>query len=124
MAAVLQKITVAYALSRKEIDKYVTRKSAGNYMLGNVIEDTFCPRYVGWADYDVAERLKDHADAENEDCGYFIFFYAASKKAAFERKCKDYYHFGGNKKLDSEIHREDQTKHIGNARFVMCLIEF
>lgn len=91
-----------YALSATEVDKQVTRTSAGNYALGTYKDGTFYVHYVGRSDSDVNQRLKDHVAAGTYS--HFKFDYATSPKAAFEKECANYHDFGGSQKLDNTIH--------------------
>lgn len=89
-----------YELTKDEIDKKVTRKSAGNYALGYVNDNTFYVKYVGRSDDDLNDRLKDWVDKYKK----FKYSYATSPKAAFEKECHNYHDFGESEKLDNEIH--------------------
>ncbi|GEO27507.1 hypothetical protein AAC03nite_32920 [Alicyclobacillus acidoterrestris] len=92
----------SYSLTTTNIDKYVTRTSAGNYALGYAEDDGgFIVEYVGRADSDVNSRLKDHV---GEGFKQFKFSYASSPKAAFEKECKNYHDFGGSEKLKNKYH--------------------
>ena len=57
--------------------------------------------YVGRADTDLNDRVKDHVDEGYES---FKYSYATSPKDAFEKKCENYHDFGENKSLDNKIH--------------------
>jgi hypothetical protein len=92
-----------YELTNQKIDEVVTRTSPGNYALGYVSNSTFDVRYVGRSDTDVNSRLKWWAN--NSRYKRFKFSYATSPKAAFEKECKNYHDFGGDKgKLDNDEH--------------------
>lgn len=92
----------AYELSDNDIRSQVTKISAGNYALGyQNQEGYFVVKYVGRSDSDVANRLKQHI---GEDYSHFKYSYASSPKAAFEKECENYHDFGGEEKLDNEIH--------------------
>ena len=91
----------SYELTRAKVDAVVTRTSAGNYALGYSRNNTFYVQYVGRADSDVASRIKQHVGEKYER---FMFSYATSPKAAFEKECKNYHDFGENRKLDNKIH--------------------
>ena len=69
--------------------------------LGRVEGETFYVSYVGRADNDVNDRLKDWVGKKYTK---FKFSYAASPKAAFEKECKNFHDFGGTEKLDNDIH--------------------
>lgn len=91
-----------YRLTNDEIDNEVTRTSAGNYALGYLNEvKQFIVKYVGRADSDVKDRLKQHV---KEKYKRFKYSYATSPKAAFEKECQNYHDFGGSNKLDNKIH--------------------
>lgn len=89
-----------YELTKKEIDKQISRTSAGNYALGKVSNSTFYVSYVGRSDVDLNGRLKKWAGKYSK----FKFSYATSSKAAFEKECRNYHDFGGSEKLDNEDH--------------------
>ena len=97
-----------FALDAKTIDQKVLKTSAGNYALGYVKNKIFYFRYVGRSDDDVKSRLKQHI---SEDYSSFIFSYANSPMAAFERECKNYHDFGGSEKLDNKIHPDRPCGH-------------
>ena len=91
-----------YVLTSSEIDRVVTRTSAGNYALGYTKDDgTFVVQYVGRSDSDVNQELKARLDSKYKK---FKYSYATSPKAAFEKECRNYHDFGGREKLDNEIH--------------------
>ncbi|MEQ9910075.1 hypothetical protein ABRP70_19885 [Pectobacterium odoriferum] len=95
---------VHYELTSEEIDRMVTRTSAGNYALGNISSNGLLNvKYVGRADSDLNDRLKDHV-GESVNYTHFKFLYATSSKAAFEKECHNYHDFGGNQKLNNRIH--------------------
>jgi len=92
-----------YSLSTAEIDKNISRTSAGNYALGSVNgEGTFIVKYVGRSDTELKARLKQHeATGKHPN---FKYSYATSPKAAFEKECKNFHDFGGTQKLENDIH--------------------
>ena len=90
-----------YELTIEKIDEVITKTSAGNYALGYVKNKKFIVQYVGRADSDLNDRLKDHIDEEYE---MFKYSYATSPMAAFKKECENYHDFGENKKLDNKIH--------------------
>ena len=91
----------SYPLNAQSVNQQVTRKSPGNYALGYSNGNTFYVQYVGRADIDLNARLMQHM----ED-GYkgFMFSYATSPKAAFEKECHNYHDFGGSSSLNNKIH--------------------
>ena len=91
-----------YDLTTKSVNEVVTRKSAGNYALGYKNDKgVFIVQYVGRADIDVANRIKQHI---GEGYSKFKYDYATSPKAAFEKECINYHDFGGSQLLDNTIH--------------------
>lgn len=92
-----------YSLSTAEIDKKITKTSAGNYALGSVNDKgTFIVKYVGRSDTGLNARLKQHAATGKHS--KFKYSYATSPKAAFEKECKNFHDFGGTEKLENDIH--------------------
>lgn len=91
----------SYELTKNKVNEVVTRTSPGNYALGYKIDNTFYVQYVGRSDSNVAERIKQHL---GEGYERFMFSYATSAKAAFEKECHNYHDFGGKEKLDNAIH--------------------
>lgn len=89
-----------YSLTNEEINKRITKKSAGNYAYGYIKDGIFYVKYVGRADSDLNERIK-HGVGQYEE---FKFSYAINAKAAFEEECRNYHDFGGSDKLDNDIH--------------------
>jgi hypothetical protein len=93
----------SYELTAQTIDRVVTKTSPGNYALGYVSNSTFVVRYVGRSDTDLNSRLKKWVN--NSRYKRFKFSYATSPKAAFDKECKNYHDFGGDKeKLDNDEH--------------------
>ncbi len=93
----------SYELTVFSIDKHVTKTSPGNYALGYQSNDekTFYVEYVGRSDVNVGSRLKNHVGGKYKR---FMFSYASSPKAAFEKECLNYHDFGGSEKLDNKSH--------------------
>lgn len=86
-----------YSLSITEIDRVITRTSAGAYALGAVSNNTFNISYIGRSDSDLNARLKQHV-------GKYIHFkagYLDSPKAAFEKECHLFHDFSPT---DNTIH--------------------
>ena len=90
-------------LSAQAIAEAVTRMSAGTYALGRVQENRFCPLYVGRSDDDVARELRGWV-GEKARYKVFVFSYAPTAQAAFERECEDYHDFGATERLDNAQH--------------------
>ncbi|WP_106496136.1 hypothetical protein [Lentibacillus sp. Marseille-P4043] len=93
----------SYVYSLESISSVITKKSPGNYVLGYKNEDNeFIVRYVGRADSDLNDRIKDHLSKNKYR--HFKYSYASSAKAAFEKECRNYHDFGEKEKLDNKIH--------------------
>jgi hypothetical protein len=88
-----------YQLNSTTIDEVVAKKSAGVYLLDRSTNAAFTVNYVGRADEDVANRLKQWAAAGRYK--YFSVEYFPSAKTAFERECQLYHHYPN---LDNTIH--------------------
>jgi hypothetical protein len=81
-----------FKLDTGTINTKVTRKSPGNYALGEKNGNgTFTVGYVGRSDSDVRERLISWVDKTRRPL--FKFSYATSAKAAFEKECNNYHDF-------------------------------
>ncbi|WP_198390307.1 hypothetical protein [Burkholderia ubonensis] len=89
-----------YDLSKEEIDKQITKTSAGNYALGSITGGKFIVMYVGRSDSDLNSRLKQHVDKHPK----FKYSYASSPKAAFEKECKNFHDFGETEIFGNSIH--------------------
>ncbi|HLI11439.1 MAG TPA: hypothetical protein VKY65_07535 [Alphaproteobacteria bacterium] len=74
-------------LDRVNIDAAVTRKEPGAYALGPVAIGRITVLYVGRAESDLAERLKQHIGIYS----HFTWIYASSPKRAFEIECEMYH---------------------------------
>ena len=86
-----------YPLTREEVYKRITKKSAGNYAYGHTKNNTFYVEYVGRADFDLNDRIK-HGIGQYEE---FKYSYAKDAKTAFEEECRNYHDFTPS---DNKIH--------------------
>ena len=100
----------SYALTNEEIERIVGENRIGNYALGYLnAKATFIVRYVGRSDTDLRERIK-HGIVDMEadsSCRYerFKFSYAENVQEAYEKECRNYHDFGGDRgKLRNTIH--------------------
>lgn len=93
-------MTGSFELTKENIDKIITKTSAGNYALGYREDNVFIVKYVGRADSNLKTRLNDHVNEYSR----FKFSYASSPKMAFEKECKNYHDFGESLHLDNKIH--------------------
>lgn len=97
-----------HEFSLEKINSVITKKSPGNYALGYVDSDSiFRVQYVGRADIDLNDRIKDHL-AKNK-YKKFKYSFASSAKVAYEKECKNYHDFGESKKLDNKIHPDSPS---------------
>lgn len=98
-----------YPLTNEEINKRITKKSAGNYAYGYTKDGIFYVKYVGRADSDLNDRIKHGVGQYKE----FKFSYAIDAKAAFEEECRNYHDFGGSDNLDNDTHpdKPDNTEY-------------
>ena len=104
-----------FQLTDSEVNRQITSTSPGNYGLGYMKEDgTFIVEYVGRSDDDVKNRLHDWTGTKYKK---FKFSYASSAKEAFEKECRNYHDFDGNKKLDNKVHPDRP-----NGTNLKCLI--
>ncbi len=88
-----------YVLTEENIDKVVTKKSAGAYALGRFENNIFRVAYIGRSDTDINDSLKKHVG----DYSDFKFDYFLQPKLAFEKE-RDLYHDFGAASLDSGVH--------------------
>ncbi len=92
-----------YSFSREDIRKDVAGGHIGNYALGSMNgHGGLTVEYVDRLDSDVKERLFQHI---GEGYDVFKFSYALSKKAPFEKECKNCHEFGRERgNLNNEYH--------------------
>jgi len=89
-----------YKLDKDTIDKVVTKKSAGAYVLGSLGKNKrLVPEYVGRDDKDINDRLNSWV---GKGYSHFKFKYYDSPKAAFEKECNLYHDW--KSQLDNKIH--------------------
>jgi hypothetical protein len=100
-----------HRLTPQKVAEVITKTSAGNFALGRVQENGFCVLYVGRSDDDVAKELCSWAN-QYPHYKAFMFSYASSPRAAFDKECEDFHDFGGTERLDNLGHpqRPDQTE--------------
>ena len=90
-----------YDLTNEEIDKRIKKDTVGNYAYGYVENGDFYVEYVGRSDDDLNSRAK-HGVGQYKK---FMFGYALSKKAAYEKECRNWHDFGGSEgDLDNKYH--------------------
>ena len=93
-----------FLFTMSEINRLVTRTSAGVYTLGYLNnEGTFIVKYVGRSDTDLKNRLSSWI-GKKVGCTHFKANYCASADEAFKRECAIYHDFGGVEVLDNDIH--------------------
>jgi hypothetical protein len=90
-----------HSLTSWAIDLKVRQHSGGAYALGiTLLPNGEIPiKYVGRADYDLNNRLKQHASEGRYK--YFAFIYCGSVIAAYDKDCELYHTFGN---LDNTVH--------------------
>jgi len=90
-----------HSLTSWAIELKVRQRSGGAYALGiELLPNGEIPvKYVGRADHDLNNRLKEHASEGRYK--YFAFIYCASVVAAYEKECELYHNFGN---LDNAVH--------------------
>jgi hypothetical protein len=91
-----------FRFSQTIIDVEVPDERMGNYTLGYTEGEYFIVRYVGRSDTNLRTELKYYL---NLGYTHFKFSVAQSRKAAFEKECRNYHDFGGDDgKLDNQNH--------------------
>jgi hypothetical protein len=95
-----------FILTNEEVDKQITRVSCGNYALGYVKDGGFYVQYVGRADENLNQRVKQHCKEPYE---FFKFSYATSPRDAYLKECRNYHDFSELGKINNKIH-PDQPK--------------
>ena len=100
------------AFDETEVGK-VKESNLGNYALGFIrsSDSAFIPKYVGRSDSDLQKELKAKLSTKSQTRTHFMFSYAGSEKAAFDKECKNYHDF--KRQLENEIHpaRPNGTNH-------------
>ena len=94
----------SYDLTYDEINNNIEAGRIGNYAYGYIDDyGRFVVRYVGRSDTDLKERIKHGIDDMKVDsrCHYerFKFSYADSITEAYEKECRNYHDFGGDRGL-------------------------
>ena len=98
-----------HRLTPQSITEVVTETSPGNFTLGSVQENGFCVLYVGRADRDVAKQLRSWV-SQYPHYKAFVFGYASSPRAAFDKECEDFHDYGGTERLDNTVHPTQPVK--------------
>lgn len=103
-----------YVFTRNEIQRVIAPKQIGNYALGYADEQgTFYVQYVGRSDGILRERLLEHL-GDGKKYKHFKFSYAKNAREAYEKECRNYHDFDGDKGgLDNDRHpdRPDGTNY-------------
>lgn len=112
---------ISYDLTYEVIDKVVAKGKIGNYAYGYLDErGVFIVLYVGRSDDDLQERVK-HGISDmqiNPSLRYerFKFSYSDTAVEAYEKECKNYHDFGGEKgKLYNKLHPAKPEGYNGNC---------
>lgn len=92
-----------FKFTRGECNARIEKISPGNYALGKIhpTQKNFIVQYVGRADIDLNDRIKEHLA---EGYSHFKYSYANTPKEAFAKECTNYHDFGEDKKLHNKAH--------------------
>lgn len=105
-----------YELNRETIDRVITSVTPGNYAIGYRKDSGgFVVRYVGRADADINEELKQQPA---DDGTWFKWSPADSMKSAYDKHCRNFHEFGEDMGLENEEHPEPPNG--TNWRCVFC----
>lgn len=89
-----------FSLDRVSVDQYVGN-NIGAFALGHTNDrGEFVARYVGRSDTDVNQQLKSWIGRYQQ----FQYRHFLSARAAFEKECRLFHHFGGTERLDNSGH--------------------
>jgi hypothetical protein len=95
--------TGPYGLTSANINGALRYTAPGAYALGYLNQqNTFVVQYVGRSDDDLNGRLQQHAGLGKYSA--FKADYTVSAQAAFERECRMFHDFGGDRLLDNKVH--------------------
>lgn len=112
---------ISYDLTYDEVDRVVASGHIGNYAYGYLNDKGFfIVRYVGRSDTDLRERIKHGIEDMNADpnCRFerFKFSYAKSVGEAYEKECKNYHDFGGDRGfLKNRVHPAKPDGYVGSC---------
>ena len=92
----------SYPFNQDTIDENLLPERIGNYAYGYINEKgLFVVQYVGRSDTDLRHRITHGLDeyAKNPALRYerFKFSYANNPQEAYEKECRNYHDFGGEK---------------------------
>ncbi|PHM51250.1 hypothetical protein [Xenorhabdus sp. KK7.4] len=96
-----------YPFTAQQVDNTISKLSAGNYAIGYKKHGAFIPTYIGRSDSDLKKRLKSHIENYTIQDAFFMYSYASSPKAAFEKECKNYHDF--ENQLLNKIHPDQPS---------------
>lgn len=102
----------SYPLTIEEIEKNIEPNRIGNYAYGYLNDKgSFIVKYVGRSDTNLQERIQhgiiDNSNNPNLRYERFKFSYANSLKEAYEKECRNYHDFGGDKGHLCNLHHPD-----------------
>lgn len=104
-----------YPLNQETIDRVVENGRIGNYAYGYINgEGMFVVRYVGRSDTDLHVRIS-HGISEYRErpalrYDLFKFSYACTAQEAYEKECRNYHDFGGERGLLANTEHPDRPK--------------
>ena len=91
-----------YPLTSQEVERVVTKESAGNYALGYTVPSgAFIVTHVGRSDNNLKQELQARVTRTYQE---FKYSNAYSLKHAFEKECRNYHDFGRSRSLLNEHH--------------------
>ena len=100
--------TTPYRMTPDIIRRVVKADHPGAYVLGDVVDGVFSPRYVGRSDHCLRTRLLTHNYIYQYP--YFFFAYARNEAEAYAAECK-WWHDCYNQGIDlrNKIHPDSPT---------------
>ena len=95
-----------FDLVAETIESVVEKDRPGNYALGYLdTRDRFVVCYIGRSDTCVQTRIADHAGETTRLI--FVFNYATSINAAYEKECTDYHEYDPPDNIAHPAHPKD-----------------
>ena len=92
-----------FLFTSEDIDRQVNIPSVGVFALGYLQGIDFVVIYIGRAEEDLRSTIKTWL-GKDEKYKMFKYCYTVSPHAAYERQCKNYHEFGGQKQLHNMSH--------------------
>lgn len=114
----------SYELSEEIINQIIEPNRIGNYAYGYLNDNgSFIVKYVGRSDSDLKSRIKHGLQdrLNDESCKKyerFKFSYASSVKEAYDKECRNFHDFGGDRGLLNNINHPDKPNNVN----CVCLV--